>query len=1721
VLREAEYRISNASVLAGLAQAAGISAPPLPADAGSLSISATSALAFGGDLRAAAADGGAIARIDIAAPQIAVVSQSADAPAGYVALDADRLSGLGASLLLGGTRIPGADGTQLDVVASRVLVANDAAHPLVSNEIILAARDDLTIAPAAGAAAGAYPVLRASGSATTSQANLLVSDPSDDGGALLRLSAGAPVQLLRGPRRGASIGALTIAAGATLAADGSIALDATGDTRANGTLAVAPGGALSIAANKVSLGAAPDGTDGIVISDFSVFGNLGSLALKSYGRLDLFGSLSLGGSSVGTLTLDAPVLGGQGGTSDAAQLQAATLVLQNTAGTLGVPLPPFGAGSLRLQADTLVLGEGAKTIAGFSNVVLAANGELRGRGIGSLSVGSDLTLEAARIGGEGGSVQNIAARDASGNWMPIRVTLPAQPAALDQPLAGGKLTLDAAWIEQAGRIELPGGEIDLAAHAAGGDIAFDAGSVLSAAGLAKSFGGETISAAAGRIALSSEQGSIRASANALVDLSGATGGGDAGELVLSAPQGTLQIDAVLRGMADQGGAQGSVAIDVGSIADFSQIDGKLNLGGFTERRDYRVRTGNVTIPGANPFTLRPAARVVAHDFKLVADSGDIVLGGTIDVSDVGGGGSAQLIAGHNLTLLSGSRIDARGTSAANGASNPYSNGGTVELAAIGGTLSFAQGATIDVSANPAGKSDAGSVVFSAPQNSRADGTPGIAMALAGQVNAGAPAGHASGSVVLEGARSYALPTTNNIATTASASSLSSAEWADFNAFASNAAAIRGDAHLTGITADQISVRAGIELRSSGVMTVNNWDLTTSSWRIGDVVGRLTLRAAGNLDVKGALGLPNDNLPSGATWSLRLVGGADLFSADAMAVIPSQIAGDVLLSQAASRVRTGTGSIEIAAGRDFKINDSSAAIYTAGAPIVAAADGTRARFASGGGDISIFAARDAIGPGDPGWVNNWLRRTTTNSPIGQNGRWWTDRASFKGEIGALGGGDVTITALGSIDRLSAAIPTSGRTLGPVAAPTQLFVAGGGDLRVSAGGDIRGGDYLVGRGSGSLRSRGGVGAGEGVTLFLMGESDDPALRNASFDIEAVGDINLKAAANPTILPLGGAVNNNSPGFGSNGYTFFTYAPTSALRLLSVSGDIVLGNRADLRDAKNSDAATWSIIYPASVMVAALDGSVAGAQPPKLEDWTPASTAAWMPYASADTQVKIFAAQNVSNLFVMPGDAASLPDWAHPTSAQVRSSIAIPALDPATRGSFPRLVTPSSGYRYEVIAESLDVSNSVFEFPQQSMIEAGRDLTNLRLDLQNLSPSDESIVAAGRDLRYLPNYADTLEGARHAILMSGPGTLTVRAGRNIDFGLSAGIDALGNLLNSQLPTSTSADVLVMAGVGASHGASEIDALFASLKTAGNAQDAAAGDAAIAALFGAPDGASGSISMVNAGIRTRGNSRIDVLAPHGSIYVGLPTAQSARSSPIEGENVQLGVVTGLGGGINVLVRDDIDVNLSKIVTMLGGDILIYSQSGSIDAGRGPRDSVSSLAPQVDRILATQADGSQADSGLRSFRPPVEAAGSGIRTVSFDPDGPDGPITKPEPGSIYLFASRGFVNAGEAGVSAAGNIVVVAQQVLNAPNFSAGGSTSGVPAAQAGIAGAALASASGASSAAARSDDLTRGLSSSAAQGAPFRPSFITVEVLGFGEEAGSKQQQCGDRQGCKQGTE
>jgi hypothetical protein len=238
-------------------------------------------------------------------------------------------------------------------------------------------------------------------------------------------------------------------------------------------------------------------------------------------------------------------------------------------------------------------------------------------------------------------------------------------------------------------------------------------------------------------------------------------------------------------------------------------------------------------------------------------------------------------------------------------------------------------------------------------------------------------------------------------------------------------------------------------------------------------------------------------------------------------------------------------------------------------------------------------------------------------------------------------------------------------------------------------------------------------------------------------------------------------------------------------------------------------------------------------------------------------------------------------------------------------------------------------------------------------------------------------------------------------------------------------------------------------------------------------------------------GQGDIDLWAPRGNVVAGLTTQRAGTT---------IGVVTNGGGAIRSVVGGDFTINQGKVLSAQGGDILIYSSGGSVDAGRGAKTSISTPPPTRSPITV--------DGVIVGFlyTIPSSASGSGIQTLTSDPDGL-GPRIAPKSGDVFLFAPAGTIDAGEAGIRSSGNIVIAAQTVLNATNISASGSSAGVPLAVTGSLASSLASGGGTTtSAGAKAAEEASNAASNAAKAAASavvaKPSILTVEVLGFGEK-------------------
>ncbi len=339
------------------------------------------------------------------------------------------------------------------------------------------------------------------------------------------------------------------------------------------------------------------------------------------------------------------------------------------------------------------------------------------------------------------------------------------------------------------------------------------------------------------------------------------------------------------------------------------------------------------------------------------------------------------------------------------------------------------------------------------------------------------------------------------------------------------------------------------------------------------------------------------------------------------------------------------------------------------------------------------------------------------------------------------------------------------------------------------------------------------------------------------------------------------------------------------------------------------------------------------------------------------------------------------------------------------------------------------------------------------------------------------------------SGPGTLEVLAGRDLNLGVGpnnadgtgVGISSIGQERNPVLPFG-GADIVAMAGIGSSSGldaskldftdtthtgftdlflnpatggdeatrylpdlaslmglpssdttaqvwtaftqlSSEqqqdslaLDVFYLVLRDAGRDHNSEGGDysagyAAIAALFPG-DPWQGDISLTSREIKTTSGGNISLLAPGGQLDVGLNVAGT--------QPVDQGILTEDGGNISIFTSGDVNVGTSRIFTLHGGNEIIWSTNGNIDAGASSK-TVQSAPPT--RVLVDPQSGA-VETDLAGL-----ATGGGIGVLET--------VAGVAPSDVDLIAPKGIVDAGDAGIRASGNLNIAALQVLNAGNNS------------------------------------------------------------------------------------
>jgi Filamentous haemagglutinin family outer membrane protein len=262
--------------------------------------------------------------------------------------------------------------------------------------------------------------------------------------------------------------------------------------------------------------------------------------------------------------------------------------------------------------------------------------------------------------------------------------------------------------------------------------------------------------------------------------------------------------------------------------------------------------------------------------------------------------------------------------------------------------------------------------------------------------------------------------------------------------------------------------------------------------------------------------------------------------------------------------------------------------------------------------------------------------------------------------------------------------------------------------------------------------------------------------------------------------------------------------------------------------------------------------------------------------------------------------------------------------------------------------------------------------------------------------------------------------------------------------------------------------------------------GNEAIATLFPTvgPNGQkityNGSLTMFSA---SSGNAVTDssVLTDFGGgITTVVPGGQTIVGVSGVTPGAHAGILTQGSGDIDMYSGGSVLLGESRVLTTFGGNIVIWSATGDINAGIGAKGTVIFAPPGI--VYDDYAD--------IVLSPTVPSSGAGIGTLAPIPDLP--------PGNLNLVAPEGTIDAGEAGIRASGNANLAARVIINAANITVAGKTTGIPT----IVSPNVAAVTAASNAVGAANNVAAEVTKQQMPGndQALVPSIITVEVLGYG---------------------
>lgn len=381
-------------------------------------------------------------------------------------------------------------------------------------------------------------------------------------------------------------------------------------------------------------------------------------------------------------------------------------------------------------------------------------------------------------------------------------------------------------------------------------------------------------------------------------------------------------------------------------------------------------------------------------------------------------------------------------------------------------------------------------------------------------------------------------------------------------------------------------------------------------------------------------------------SLRFVAGADADSANVNATQADAGKGHFTLASG-KLIRTTTGSIDVHASGDVRLmsanNNAASSIYVTGGlsnlspqeifgvelangnVVTAGATGaTTGAYpnsgnlftqrgerltVSAGGEVGSFVSF-TIDPKTGKLIKNrqQLLQGTANyfvhgGVFGQSNQnlnvpvaWYTRFNDFRQGLGSFGGGNIDVRAGTDVSNIAVVAPTSARTVLKVDAAgkvvsTTLKEENGGDVNITAGQNIKGGLYFLGRGQGSLTAGGGLIAGDDgqvdadrnrLAMPSASKLIEPgamlAVMDGLWSINALNDVLLSHVFNPTALPFLAVASVTTGLTAARSSMYYTYADDAGVKVNALKGNVTLA----------PDDNNFKLLLSASLPVQKLDAT-----------------------------------------------------------------------------------------------------------------------------------------------------------------------------------------------------------------------------------------------------------------------------------------------------------------------------------------------------------------------------------------------------------------------------------------------------------------------------------------------------------------------------------------------------